>query len=58
MKSFVFNVVSGEEGLRIDKFLSEKLVEITRSAIQSYIADGEVSVNKKNSGQELQNKNR
>ena len=29
MKSFVFNVVSGEEGLRIDKFLSEKLVEIT-----------------------------
>lgn len=56
MKSFVFNVVSGEEGLRIDKFLSEKLAEITRSAIQSYIADGEVSVNKKTVGKSFKTK--
>ena len=38
-------VADGEAGLRIDRFLSAKLAELTRSRLQKLIEDGDVTVN-------------
>jgi 23S rRNA pseudouridine1911/1915/1917 synthase len=39
MKEFEFTVEENEEGVRIDKFLAQKLSEITRSKIQEIISE-------------------
>lgn len=44
METFEFSVLSNDECVRIDKFLSSKLNDKTRSFIQKLIEDGGVSV--------------
>ncbi len=41
------NVLESQEGIRVDKFLSEELPELSRSYIQKLIKENEVSVNGK-----------
>lgn len=45
MKSYTFTINEITQNIRIDKFLSENIPDITRSAIQGYIAGGNVKVN-------------
>lgn len=45
MNSFEFTIDHENTSLRIDKFLSDNIPDITRSAIQGYITDGCVKVN-------------
>lgn len=45
MNSFEFLIDNENTSLRIDKFLSDNIPDITRSAIQGYITDGCVTVN-------------
>ncbi|MEE1126461.1 MAG: RluA family pseudouridine synthase [Acutalibacteraceae bacterium] len=45
MNSFEFKINNENTALRIDKFLSDNIPDITRSAIQGYITDGCVKVN-------------
>lgn len=45
MNNFRFNVENHDIGIRIDKFLSKKLLDKTRSVLQKYIDDGLVLVN-------------
>ncbi len=45
MSSFEFIIDNENISLRIDKFLSDNIPDITRSAIQGYITDGCVTVN-------------
>lgn len=44
MNSFEFNIPAENAGMRIDKFLSEQELGITRSGIQKLIDDGAVTV--------------
>lgn len=43
-----FKVSEGEAGIRIDKYISDNIAELTRSAVQGLITDGRVSVGDKN----------
>ena len=45
---FEYNITEHEEGLRLDKFLSEKHPDLSRAFIQKNIKDGRVFVNNKN----------
>lgn len=45
MNSFEFKINNENTALRIDKFLSDNIPDVTRSAIQGYITDGCVKVN-------------
>ena len=45
MESYTFTINEITQNIRIDKFLSENIPDITRSAIQGYIASGNVKVN-------------
>lgn len=45
MESYTFTINEITQNIRIDKFLSENIPDITRSAIQGYIANGNVKVN-------------
>ena len=44
MDTFNFLVEEREQGLRLDKYLSEQMEEITRSFLQKLIKDGQVTV--------------
>ncbi len=46
---YEYQVLETEEGIRLDKFLSEKHSDLSRSWIQKHIKDGRVLVNQKNS---------
>lgn len=45
MEQYTFTIEATHKGIRADKFLSEAIPDITRSALQGYIADGAVKVN-------------
>lgn len=45
MEQYTFTIEATHKGVRADKFLSEAIPDITRSALQGYIADGGVKVN-------------
>lgn len=45
MNSFEFKINNENTALRIDKFLSDNIPDVTRSAIQGYITDGCIKVN-------------
>ncbi|MEF2920504.1 MAG: RluA family pseudouridine synthase [Acutalibacteraceae bacterium] len=45
MEQYTFTIEATHKGVRADKFLSEAIPDITRSALQGYIADGAVKVN-------------
>ncbi|MEE0858403.1 MAG: RluA family pseudouridine synthase [Acutalibacteraceae bacterium] len=45
MNSYNFIIDNDNTGKRIDKFLSEQITDITRSALQGYFAEGRVTVN-------------
>lgn len=45
MESYTFTINEITQNIRIDRFLSENIPDITRSAIQGYIASGNVKVN-------------
>ena len=42
-----FDVLEGQEGIRIDKYLSEEIPDISRSYIQKLIKDDQITVNGK-----------
>ncbi len=45
MEQYTFVIDDTQKGIRADKFLSTFIPQITRSALQGYIADGSVTVN-------------
>lgn len=45
MNRFEFTAFADDSGQRLDKWLIEKDIDVTRSALQKLIADGGVSVN-------------
>lgn len=47
MEQFTFVIDETQKGIRADKFLSDNIADITRSALQGYIEDGSVTVNGK-----------
>lgn len=47
MEEYNFNITSENQGLRIDKFLSENINDISRSSIVNMIEDGNLIVNGK-----------
>lgn len=47
MDSYVFNIEKNDAGIRIDKYLSDKLPEYSRSFIQKLIKENQLNVNDK-----------
>ena len=47
MTDYTFLADSENIGVRIDKFLSDRIEELTRSSLVNLIADGNIKVNNK-----------
>lgn len=45
MDIYNFEIDNESTGIRLDKYLSEKINDITRSALQGYFSDGNITVN-------------
>ncbi|MEE0929434.1 MAG: RluA family pseudouridine synthase [Acutalibacteraceae bacterium] len=45
MDIYNFEIDNDSTGIRLDKYLSEKINDITRSALQGYFSDGNITVN-------------
>ena len=43
-EKFVINVPADVSGIRIDKYISDNIAQLTRSAVQSLVRDGNVLV--------------